>query len=211
MLQSLSFFAKIVIAAVALTLAAGSFAAAQQRGGRQGAPPFDAEKYIADLTGAIELSDEQTADIKGIMEQAGQRAQGQGQRRRGRGGMFGMMNRVNEAIEKVLSEEQVEIFREFNFNRAVDGSIARYIEALELTEEQQVKVRVIVAEDMKAMTEMRGRMSQGGGGQGGDRQAMMEQFRARRQAVNDKITAILNDDQKAAFEQMNQRRGRRGQ
>ena len=208
MSQSQSFFARIVIVAVAFTLATGSFIAAQQRPGRPVGPPFDAEQWIADLDEALDLSDAQVADVKGIMEQARQRTQSQGQR--GRGGMFGM-NRVNEAIEQVLNEEQVESFHEFTFNRAVDNSMARYIEALELTEEQQEQVRAIVVEDMKFMTLMRERRQQGGDSQGGDRQAMMEQFRARRQAVNDKIAAILTDEQKAAFEQMNQRRRPRGQ
>ena len=202
MSQPRNMIAGIAIVAVAFVLAAGSFSAAQQGGGRQGPPPFDAEKYIADLDAALELTDDQVAEVTEILKQASQRTQRQGQGRRGRGGM-GRMNQLNDVIVKVLTEEQAEGFQEFNLNRAVDATMARYA-ALELTEEQQVKVRAIVLEETKAMIAMRGRMQQDGGG---DRQAMMESFRARRQAVNDKITAILTDEQKPAFEQMNQRRG----
>jgi hypothetical protein len=200
MLQSGNMIARIAIVAVAFILAVGSFSVAQQGAGRQGPPPFDTEKYIADLDTALELTDDQVAEVTEILKQAFQRAQRQGQGRRGRGGM-GRMNQLTDVIVKVLTEEQAEGFHEFNLNRMVDASMVRYA-VLELTEEQQATVRTIVSENMKATTAMREKMQQGG-----DRQAMMETFRANRQALNEKIGAVLTDEQKPAFEQMNQRRG----
>jgi len=199
MSYSTSIAGRTVIVAVALILTAGSITLAQQRGDRPQRPAFDAEQYIADLDKALDLSDEQVKEMGAIMEQARQRSQGQGRR----GGMMGM-NRVNEAIEKVLTPEQVTAFREFNFNRMVDQSMQRYIEVLELTDKQQEQIRPLVVENTKEMSAFREQM-QGGG----DRQAMFERFRASRDALNEKIGAFLTDDQKTAFERMNQRRGGR--
>ncbi|WP_316817350.1 hypothetical protein [Pedobacter nyackensis] len=66
-------------------------------------------------------------------------------------------------------------------------------EKLKLTEDQKAKVAVIYAEQGASMAKLREEAK-------GDRAAMMASMAKANEESNAKITALLNDDQKKAFE-----------
>ena len=72
----------------------------------------------------------------------------------------------------------------------------RLAEQLSLTDEQKTKVQKIYEEQQKDMQGMQG--------------ATREERMAKMQATNDKIKAVLTDDQKKKFDEMQQRMRQRG-
>ena len=67
---------------------------------------------------------------------------------------------------------------------------------LKITDEQRTKIQTIVDDQRNAMREL----FQGGGG--GDRQAMMQKMQELRKQTDDKIAAVLTDDQKSKWKEM---------
>lgn len=88
----------------------------------------------------------------------------------------------------------------------VEFRVERMTKELSLTPEQQSKIKEILNEEFANMPQ-RGQMTQG---ERPSREAM-EQMRAKREETNKKIEALLNDEQKAKYKEMNNRRGGPGQ
>lgn len=86
----------------------------------------------------------------------------------------------------------------------VDDQLARMTEQLHLTEEQQSKIKPILAEQHKQMMELRQDNSM-------SREQRFAKFREMREQMVKKINPILNADQQKQYQEMQQRRrGRRG-
>lgn len=89
-----------------------------------------------------------------------------------------------------------------------DDQLKRLTKELNLTADQQSKIKPILVDTQKKMEDARDNSN-------GDRQAMREKFMQIRQDNNDQIRALLNDAQKDKFDKMQEQRedragGRRG-
>src|SRR5207245_2781460 len=85
------------------------------------------------------------------------------------------------------------------FGRGGGANLLRMPEVqaeLKITDEQRTKIQTIVDDQRNAMREL----FQGGGG--GDRQAMMQKMQELRKQTDDKIAAVLTDDQKSKWKEM---------
>ncbi len=174
------------------------------------------DQYITGLQKAAGLTADQVAAIKKVMDSqrpggqgggqggqaTGQRGQGQGGQGGGMGGMMrgGMFVRNIPEVEALLKGDQVEKYHTYNLNVQTDQTMTRYAD-LKFTDKQKTDIRKIVFDSVVARQKMMAGMQQGG-----DRQAMMEQFRAATTATNTKIEALLTPEQKTAFQAMNQPR-----
>lgn len=183
---------------------------------QQGAPDRAQmqEQYLTGLQKAAGLTADQVAGIKKIMDSqrpggqgggqgaqtTGQRGQGQGgQGGQGGGGMRGgMFVRNIPEVEALLKGDQIEKYHTYNLNVQTDQTMTRYA-TLKFTDKQKTDVRKIVYDGIVAQQKMMAGMQQGG-----DREAMMEQFRTARDAQNAKIEALLTPEQKTAFQALPQ-------
>lgn len=168
---------------------------------------------IKELDKELKLNDKQEEQIRKIYSDSMERmAQRRGDRpapRGGRtgmfGGAFGRFGQIDSEIEAVLTDEQVELYRAFNLKQQVDTRMARLDEALTLTDDQKVKIRKIVEQDIKKTNEIFAEMRESGA----DRQTMFGEIRDQREATNKAIAAVLTKEQAAIFNDMNQRMGQR--
>lgn len=95
---------------------------------------------------------------------------------------------------------------QMNRQQMVEFRIERMTKELSLSTEQQAKIKEILTDEMKDMPE-RGEMRQGEQ----PSKEKMEQMKAKREETNKKIEALLNDEQKTKYKEMNSRRGGFGQ
>ena len=90
-----------------------------------------------------------------------------------------------------------------------DDQLKRMTKDLDLTADQQAKIKPILVDSQKKMEDLRNDSS-------GDRQAMRQKMVQIRQDTNDQVRAQLNDTQKTKFDKQEQEReermqnGRRG-
>jgi len=87
-----------------------------------------------------------------------------------------------------------------------DDRLKEMIADLNLTADQQAKIKPILVDQQKKMDDLRNDNSSGG-----DRQAMRQKFEQIRTDANQKIRAVLDDKQKAKFDQEEQDREQRMQ
>ncbi len=168
---------------------------------------------ITELDKELKLNDKQEEQIRKIytdsMERMAQRTGNRPAPRRGRtsmfGGAFGRFGQLNSDIEAVLTDEQAELYRAFNLKQQVDTRMANLDEALTLTDDQKVKIRKIVEEDIQKTNVIFAGMRESGA----DRQTMFGEIRDQREATNKAIEAVLTKEQVAKFNDMNQRMRRR--
>jgi Spy/CpxP family protein refolding chaperone len=84
-----------------------------------------------------------------------------------------------------------------------DDQLKRLTKQLDLTADQQSKIKPILVDSQKKMEDARDSSN-------GDRQAMREKLMQIRQDTNDQIKAQLNDSQKDKFDKLQQEREDRG-
>jgi hypothetical protein len=199
---------RIALAALGLAAIVTSPTFAQGRGGRGGFGFGGPGALLSNKSVQEELKlDEKqaegatkiAADSRAKRQEAMQGAQGlEGQERLNK--MTELMKPINEETEKavaaLLKPEQLKRYKEIELQqRGVQAfGNADLQTELKLTDEQKEKIRAIQQEYAPG----RGRGAGGGGG-GGDPAAARERMLARRKEAMDKVMAVLNDDQKKAW------------
>lgn len=94
-----------------------------------------------------------------------------------------------------------------NFDPAafVDRQMEELKEGLELSDDQEKQVREIITAGFETMRKSREEMMDGGG----DREAMREKMQAMREEQNQKIKAVLTEEQYIKYEKIQQERRER--
>lgn len=94
-----------------------------------------------------------------------------------------------------------------NFDPSVfiDRQIEELKEGLQLSDEQEKQVREIITAGFETMRKSREEMMDGGG----DREAMREKMQAMRDEQNQKLKAVLSEEQFAKYEQIQAERRER--
>lgn len=145
----------------------------------------------------LDLSDAQREQIRGIMRDArGQRGEGRGEARR----------QVRERIQAVLTPAQRQRAQELRAEHArerIDRRVEHMTERLSLSERQQQQVRGILRH---AAGQRRALMEQGQNDPASARDAM----RGLHEQTTAQIRSVLNSEQQATFDEMRERRERRG-
>jgi len=106
----------------------------------------------------------------------------------------------DKALADVLNADQMKRDHQLQLQQQGLSSVAQdkaLGDELKLTDEQRTKIQAIVDDQRNAMREL----FQGGGG-GGDRQAMMQKMQELRKQTDEKIAAVLTDDQKSKWKEM---------
>jgi len=183
----------------AATLILSCFAAAACYAQRFRAQPPDMDE----LAKVLSLSAEQKQKIEDLFNQSRQdrrsARRGEGDRRQAMG--RGRSN-INEALGKILTPEQMEKYREYQQNRAVQMRIDALDESLELTDDQKERLKGILIGEGEDMAKLREEMQNSDM----DRQEMIAKFRAFREESDRKIEAVLTADQKKEYQAMQERR-----
>ena len=111
------------------------------------------------------------------------------------------MKQLRAKVEEILLPQQMDRLRQINLQ--VQGTRAlnepEVAEALGITEEQKTQLATIRDELRKQAEERRAARQANQGNQGQDNQADRD---ARRKAAQDRIMAVLTDEQKAKFEEL---------
>jgi hypothetical protein len=190
------------LALLAAALLAGS-ASAQRRGGGGGGR--EVLLRMPEVQAELKLTDEQKTKVT---EMLGQLRGG----RRGQGGGFRNLSpeerekqlaerRANEQkqLQAILNTDQLKRYRELQLQR--QGLTALRDTALQdelkLTTDQRSKVAGVLTEQAEEMRKIR----QGAGG-GGDRAALRTETAALRKKTEEKLEALLTDDQKKQWKEM---------
>lgn len=183
----------VLILAAALTVVMAPLALAQQY-----TPPSPQER-VDQISQAVTLSTEQKAKILKIYQDADANRGGGGGG--GRGGFFG--GATTEAVEKVLTPEQVTKWHAYTLKQSVDRRMNQIDEAVKLTDDQKKKLTPVlekeISEQTKMMTEMRAQ------GENADREAMRDKMTALREATDKAMATILTKDQLTKYNNMPRR------
>jgi Spy/CpxP family protein refolding chaperone len=106
----------------------------------------------------------------------------------------------DKQLGDILNADQMKRYHQLQLQQqglsaaVTDKTVA---DELKLTDEQKTKIQAIVDDQRNAMREL----FQGGGG-GADRQAMMQKMQELRKQSDEKIAAVLTDDQKGKWKEM---------
>ncbi len=118
---------------------------------------------------------------------------------------------INAELEQILTADQMKKYRDYMANRAVDMRM-RMFDDLNLTADQQNKIRAVIVDENDRTAKMRDEMQDM---DPDDRRALFQKFRGIREETDGKIMGILNADQKKTYQEMQERmrenmRNRRG-
>ncbi len=159
------------------------------------------ESRVEVIDNAVKLSPDQKAQILKIYTDAAANAQQSGRRR----GFFG--RGTTEAVEKVLTSDQIKKWRAYTLQQSVDRRITQIDEAVTLTADQKTKIKTIIETEITArnafFAEMRAQ------GENADREAMRDKMTEMRSATDKSLESILTKDQLDKYKAMP--RGRRRQ
>ena len=191
-----------VVAGLVLQLMVGqAFAQGGGRGGAGGASGVTLvqQKSVQD---ELKLSEEQIEKLKQVgtkmRESFGGGGAG-GDREEARKKFAEASQAAEKNLNGILSAEQTKRLKEITLQQAGPMALARPEVAKEvgLTDDQQAKVKEIT----EALTsEMRAQFQAGGGG--GNREEARKKIETLRKNTNDKVLALLKDDQKKAWEKL---------
>lgn len=218
----------------------GQQAAAQNQGGRrrgQGGGIGGGGGFARNPTQAVEqyqtqvnelnLTADQKTSLEAIFKESGEEAKTlaaeveslQGRERAEK--LMPFQRELREKVNGVLTEEQRQTLRKNAATRQAKQMTERYRRAmadLNLSDDQKSKVDAILADTEKKIGEAaaQGGATEGGivatpGGQRGIRAAFGEPFGEIKRDTGEKVTALLNDDQKTKFEEAMRARGGGGQ
>ena len=154
------------------------------------------ESRVEEIDKAAGLTDDQKAQILKIYTDADNNRNG------GRpGGFFGTM----EAVEKVLSAEQLEKWRAYTHQQSIDRRISQIDGAVTLTEDQKTKIIPVIDKEVTArdalFAEMRSQ------GENADRESMRDKMMEISSATDKALESILTKEQLEKYKAMP--RGRR--
>jgi len=159
------------------------------------------ESRVEEIVKAVKLTEDQKAQILKIYTDAAANAQ-QGGRR---GGFFG--GGTTEAVEKVLTPDQVKKWRAYTLQQSVDRRINQIDQAVTLTAEQKTKIIPVIEKEINVqntfMAEMRAQ------GENADFQAMRDKMTEIRGDTDKALESILTKDQLEKYNAMPRRGMRR--
>jgi len=158
------------------------------------------ESRVEVIDKAVKLTPDQKVQILKIYTDAA--SDQQGERRRsffGRG--------TTEAVEKVLTSDQVKKWRAYTLQLSVDRRITQIDKAVTLTEDQKQKIKPVIETEISArnalFAEMRAQ------GENADRETMRDKMTEFRSATDKSLESILTKEQLEKYRAMP--RGRRRQ
>ncbi len=169
---------------------------------------------IKELDKELNLNDKQEKQIRkiytDIMEKMAQRRGDRPAPREGRTGMFrggfSRFGQIDSDIEAVLTPEQVKKYRAVNLKRQIDERMVNLDETLTLTDDQKVKIRKIVEQDIQKTNEIFAEMRESGS----ERRAIFSKIRDQREETNKAIETLLTPEQAEKYRSsMNRGRQRR--
>ena len=159
------------------------------------------ESRVEEIVKAVKLTEDQKAQILKIYTDAAANAQ-QGGRR---GGFFG--GGTTEAVEKVLTPDQVKKWRAYTLQQSIDRRINQIDQAVTLTAEQKTKIIPVIEKEINVqntfMAEMRAQ------GENADFQAMRDKMTEIRGDTDKALESILTKDQLEKYNAMPRRGMRR--
>ena len=155
------------------------------------------ESSVEEIDKAVKLTEDQKAQILKIYTDAAANAR-QGGRR---GGFSGGGN--SEAIEKVLTPEQVTKWRAYTLQQSIDRRINQIDQAVTLNAEQKKKIIPVIEKEINAQnTLMAGMRTQSGNA---DFQSMRDKMTELRSATDKALESILTKEQLAKYKAMPRR------
>jgi hypothetical protein len=164
------------------------------------------ELRLAQMEDKLELSPEQSAQVRQILDQTFAQIGVLQQELKGDPQALGdavgkELRNANNQIEDLLTDQQKERFREFKRTGRADIRTFQLQEQLGLTEEQTGQVHGILVESERYLIELRDKMSRqresggrGGGGFGELRKLMED--------THKRIEKVLTDQQKETYKEM---------
>ncbi len=192
-----------VVAGMVLQLMVGQVFA--QQGGGRGGPGGISSVTLAQqksVQDELKLSADQLEKLKQVAtkmrESFGDRTAG-GDREAARKKFAEAAQAAEKDMNGILSAEQSKRLKEITLQQVGPTALARPELAKEvgLTDDQTAKIKEITD---AAGTEARAQFQ--GGGAGGDREEARKKREAARKETNDKVLAVLKDDQKKAWEKL---------
>jgi Spy/CpxP family protein refolding chaperone len=192
-----------VALAATMMLSSGAFA---QRGGGFGRGGFGGGAQlltIPEVQTELKLTDDQKAKVTDMLQKLREQRQSQGQNfqdlspEERQKMMADRRAAEDKQVADILNADQVKRYHQLVLQRqgmtaVLDKPVA---DQLKLTDEQRTKIQGIVDEQRAAMRDMFQSA-------GGDRQAMMGKMQEMRKQTDDKIAAVLTDDQKSQWKDM---------
>jgi len=170
-------------------------------------PTRTPESMVQDIEKAVTLTADQKAKILKIYSDAGAKAE-----QDGRGGGFGFYMRANEAVEKVLTPDQMKKWQAYTLQQSIDNRINRIDQAVTLTAEQKTKIKPVIEKEITAQTKFMAEWR--AQGENADQQAMRDKMTEIRSATDKALESILTKEQFTKYQSMPRRGmggGRRGQ
>jgi Spy/CpxP family protein refolding chaperone len=202
---ALALGATLVLAGSAMAQRGGGFGFGG-RGGGSGANMLSMPEVQTEL----KLTDEQKTKVMTLVDQLRDERQQQFQELRDLSAderqkrMAEIRTDTNKRVNAILNTDQQKRYHQLELQRMGMSALAQkdVADELKLTDDQRTKIQGILDEQM---TSMRSAFPRGGGGAGGGRpdfNAMRQQMEAMRKKTDEKIAAVLTDDQKKQWKEM---------
>jgi hypothetical protein len=197
--------------ALVATVALASTACAQRGGGNRGGFGFGgrggagaAMLRMPEVQTELKLSDEQKTKVTTLADKIQEERRGQFQGLRDLSNeerqkkMADWRASEDKQLAEILNADQMKRYNQLRLQRQGISAVAEkpVADELKLTDDQRTKIQEIVSAQMAEMQSLR----QGGGG--GDPSAMREKMTAMRKQTDDKIAALLTDEQKSKWKEM---------
>ncbi len=162
------------------------------------------EQRVQKLQKELNLTAEQTGQVRQILEYNQQQAQKE--REENQGNPEALLNVakarrevVDQQIKNLLSAEQYAKYQEISKNAPGDEMALRLSERLDLTEEQTAQVEKILLSAREEMQKLRENAS-------GDRSRNRDQLRSLMEKQDKQIEALLTDEQKKIYGEIKKER-----
>ncbi len=162
------------------------------------------EQRVQKLQKELNLTAEQTGQVRQILEYNQQQAQKE--REENQGNPEALLNVakarrevVDQQIKNLLSAEQYAKYQEISKNAPGEEMVLRLSERLNLTEEQTVQVEKILLSAREEMQKLRENAS-------GDRSRNRDQLRSLMEKQDKQIEALLTDEQKKIYGEIKKER-----
>jgi len=153
----------------------------------------------------LKLTDEQKTKVTALSEKLQSERRGQGQNFQDLSAeerqkmMADRRAAEDKQLGEILNADQMKRYHQLQLQQTGMMAVTQkdVADQLNLTADQKTKIQEIVSAQQAEMRSM----FQGGGG-GGDRSAMREKMMAMRKQTDDKIAAVLTDDQKSKWKEL---------
>jgi Spy/CpxP family protein refolding chaperone len=157
---------------------------------------------IPEVQAELKLTDDQKTKVNALMEamrgQRGQFGQGQDLSPEERQKLFAQRRaEENQKVNAILNADQQKRYRQIRLQQQGISAVAEkeVADELKLTADQRSKIQTIQQEQMQSMRSLFQ-------GAGGDFQSLRPKMEAMRKETDEKIAALLTDDQKKSWKEM---------